>query len=90
MACCHYAVHVADNTYSCVETIGARFSASFPGPVSVVKGVDLNSTDDSDVAAALAAAQAADMVVLTLGLGNEQVALVSDSNSVLVLLLGRM
>jgi len=57
----------------CVRTIGEVFMTQHGGSMTtVVKGVDLNSTDTSGIPAALAAASAADHVILCIGLGNDQ------------------
>jgi beta-D-xylosidase 4 len=61
------------HTYDCVETIGAAFTRLHGAALtSVHVGVGLDSSDTTLEEEALSAAQAADEVVLVLGLGNNQ------------------
>lgn len=61
---------------TCWPSIGEAFAALHPGAVSVVGGVGMNVSNETDarpgIANALAAAQAADVVVLCLGIGGEE------------------
>merc|ERR1712000_333472 len=56
----------------CWPTLGEAFAALHPGNVTVEKGVDMDSKEPPGIAAALAAANRSDMVVLCLGIGNHQ------------------
>ncbi|EDQ91999.1 uncharacterized protein MONBRDRAFT_337, partial [Monosiga brevicollis MX1] len=57
-----------DGTYDCIPTLGASVTAANKGgATTVVPGVDVNSNNSSGLAAAVAAAQAADVVVAFLG-----------------------
>lgn len=56
-------------TYDCIETLGEAINATnSEGSTMVAPGVDMNSTDDSGIPAALAAVEWADVVVLAIGL----------------------
>lgn len=58
----------ADGTRLCVPTIGDWLGRLNTGKTDVVQGVAINSDDASGVAAALAAVDAADVVVLCIGI----------------------
>jgi len=54
--------------YDCIMTIGeAVTDVNVGGQTTVVKGVDINSQDSTGIPAALAAAAAADVIILVLG-----------------------
>jgi hypothetical protein len=56
-------------SYDCIETIAAAIAAANTGGTTVAAGgVDVNSTDQSRIAAALALAADADVVILALGI----------------------
>jgi beta-glucosidase len=59
----------------CWPTIGEAFTTAHTangGKVTVAQGVDMASTEREGIPAAIAAAQAADSIVLCLGIGNAQ------------------
>lgn len=59
----------------CWPTIGQAFTAAHSargGKVTVAQGVDIASQDHEMIPAAMAAAKAADTIVLCLGIGNSQ------------------
>ena len=57
----------------CWPSIGEAFTNMHTGgTVTVEKGVDMNTHNTGGIAAAVAAAEAADSVVLCIGIGNEQ------------------
>jgi beta-glucosidase len=58
-----------NKTYDCVPTIGEKIAqANVGGTTTIVPGIDVDSTNSSGIAAAVAAAQAADVVVLAIGI----------------------
>lgn len=69
------ACYTADGSDSnaCVQTLGSVYARmnGAPSLTTVVKGVDIASDDASGIPAALDAAQAADQIILCLGLGQE-------------------
>jgi beta-glucosidase-like glycosyl hydrolase len=62
-----------DGSYDCIPTIGDVFTRLYGASrTQVAQGVSLAGTDASGIPPAVAAAKAADMVVLCLGIGNSQ------------------
>jgi len=57
---------------ACVQTIAQFFTQFLGDNVLVEKGVDMDSTNASGIPAAIAAAEAADQVLLCIGIGNQQ------------------
>ena len=58
-----------NKTYDCVPTIGEKIAqANVGGTTTIVPGIDVDSKDRSRIAEAIAAAEAADVVVLALGI----------------------
>lgn len=56
----------------CVRTIASVFQQMYPGTVLVEEGVPLSGWDPKGIPAAIDAADAADHIVLCIGIGNEQ------------------